>query len=81
MDGPRFDRLTRTFATSRRNAIKLALGGALAGLSSTPDHGSAARRGFPGPPNPFEPPTCSIGGATYSANTIEPGNPCHICDP
>ena len=81
MDESSFDRMTRTFATSRRQALKLALGALAAALVGPASGASAARRGFPGPPNPFEPPTCSIGGATYSANTIEPGNPCHICDP
>jgi hypothetical protein len=63
VDESRFDNLTRTFAISRRKAIELALGAVAAGLLGTADRVSAARRGFPGPSNSFEPPGCTVDGA------------------
>lgn len=65
MDDSRFDTLTRTFAVSRRKALGIAIGGALAGVTSLLGQGTseAARRGFPGPPNPFLPRGCTVDGA------------------
>ena len=65
MDGPRFDRLTRAFATrsSRRSVLKRALG--VAGLAAiagpTLHDAEAARRGFSGPrlPVPCTGPECA----------------------
>lgn len=76
MDGSSFDALTRSFALSRRSALKGALTGAaaLAGVRSQAD---AARRGYSGP----NVTGCTIGGVQYAAGAVDPSQSCRVCAP